>query len=89
MNDDQFKNYVYNFLSKIDTRGLFQTNQPVGLIFAVIKDENGINQYTPIPCHNDCRGENVALKLMKQSDFVCWAVDPWSGQINLKIVKEE
>lgn len=68
-------------------RGLFQTNSKVGLIFAIIRDITGKCQHTPIPCHNDCRGECVALELMKEKSFVEWAIDPWTGKINMNFEK--
>ena len=72
-------------LTDANPMGLFQTTYPVGFIFAVIKDKNEAHQFIPVPCHNNCRGEEVALDLMKSPDFICWAIDPWSGKINIKI----
>ena len=69
--------------------GLFQTNLRVGYIFPIML-KNGVPTFSwgGIPVFNDCRGENVALELMHHKDFVIWAIDPWSGQINMKIYGE-
>lgn len=67
-------------------KGLFQrTDYKVGLIFPVmIKDEKPKFIWGGIPITNNENGENKARELMKQSDFVCWAKDPWTGKENLK-----
>lgn len=63
--------------------GLFQTNDRVGLIFPVMNNDGKL-QLLPTPCYNDCRGENVALTLMREiPNFVEWGIDPWDGKINL------
>lgn len=64
-------------------RGLFQTNLKVGFIFAVIM-KNGTPTFDcGTAVHNDCRGENVALEMMEQEDFISWARDPWTGEDHL------
>jgi hypothetical protein len=80
--DDKIKEFLFGK----ELKGLFQTNYKMGMVIAVIEDKNGVNQYTPIPCFNDCRGENTALNLMKEPDFKSWAIDPWTGVVNLQIV---
>jgi hypothetical protein len=67
-------------------RGLFQTNEKVGLLFPLMANKmfgDGKILYVQIPTFNDVRGEIRALELMKDPDFVEWAIDPWSGKINV------
>ena len=67
-------------------QGLFQTYTKVGLLFPLMSNKTfgcGKILYIRVPTFNDVRGEIRALELMKDPDFVAWAIDPWSGQINV------
>jgi len=66
--------------------GLFQTYAAFGLIFP-IKMENNVATYTMVPVYNDCRGENIALTIMEEENFILWAIDPWSGEVHLDFSK--
>jgi hypothetical protein len=67
-------------------KGLFQTHTKVGLLFPLMSNKmfgGGKIMYIQIPVFNDVRGEIRAIDLMKDPDFVKWAIDPWSGKINV------
>ncbi len=67
-------------------KGLFQSNTKVGLLFPLISNKmfgGGKIMYIQVPTFNDVRGEIRALNLMKDPDFVKWAIDPWNGKINV------
>ena len=66
-------------------KGLFQTDYPVGFIFPILKDKNGVLQYSPTPCHNTDEGQITACQIMDNEDFVEWAIDPWTSEINLEM----
>ena len=64
-------------------KGLFQTDLKCGFIYAVITKNGKPTFDWGTPVHNDCRGENVALEMMKQKGFISWAKDPWTGEDHL------
>ena len=81
---------ILKYFKELKLQGLFQTDNNVGKIFPIIiKNNTPTFNCGGIPTYNDCRGENVALQLMRQKNFVCWAIDPWNGKINIKFQYEE
>lgn len=64
--------------------GLFETNNKVGMIFPILLENNIPTFNYGIPVHNSYLGEEIALNLMKQNDFVGWSIDPWTSKINIK-----
>lgn len=66
--------------------GLFQTDNPVGFVFPIIKDEGGKIEMERIPCHNNDLGQIDACQMMDQENFIEWAIDPWTGVINLELI---
>lgn len=68
-------------------QGLFQTNLRVGLLFPIMFNStfSSVPMLLFISTFNDVRGEIRALELIKDKDFVTWAVDPWTGKRNVDI----
>ena len=80
--------------------GLFQSKNRTGHIFPVMilagsstvlgvtgnhRHLRSAAQLQKVPTFNDCRGENLALEITKQKEFVCWAIDPWTSQVNVAL----
>ena len=74
-----------NVLTQTPT-GLFQMTEKVGLIFPILIKNNIPTLTNGIPVHNNYLGEQIALDLMRQDNFVEWAIDPWTSKINIQIV---
>jgi hypothetical protein len=68
-------------------KGLFQTNLTVGLLQPILRNpKGGDHKLVPWPCHNNSEGELEACRIMDEEDFVDWAIDPWTSEINIEMV---
>jgi hypothetical protein len=67
------------------TLGLFKTQNPVGSIFPIYRNSVPGEEHKceRTPCHNNDAGRAAAYEIANRKDFVCWAIDPWTSQINL------
>ena len=71
----------------MNTKGLFQTDNLVGIIFPIYRVPNQDHKCEPTPCHNTDDGQASANEIAKHEDFVCWAIDPWTSKINITLVQ--
>lgn len=70
-------------------KGLFQTNHPVGMLYPIVK-ENGKYSLINVPTENYEKGEMRACEIMDGDnyDFYCWAIDPWTGEVNIEFSEQ-
>jgi hypothetical protein len=65
-------------------KGLFETQHKVGMIFSIVKELSGLKLINS-PVENSEEGELHACEIMDASNFVCWAIDPWTSEINIEM----
>ncbi len=41
-----------------------------------------------IYCHNNEEGQIAACQIMDNNNFVDWAIDPWTGEVNIEMSEQ-
>jgi hypothetical protein len=68
-----------------DGRGLFQTNDIAGRLLFISMEDGERSMSITSACNNE-EGKQKARQIAQEANFVCWAVDPWTGHVNVEFV---